>query len=57
MPLNEMRNPESVAAIKRRHEDHEERRKLNRGNKRLVEVLAGMDEEDDGPKACLICQM
>lgn len=57
LPLNELRKPENIAAIKRRSAEIEERRKSNRGNKRLVEVLAGMDEEDDGPKACLICQL
>ncbi|MEQ2005167.1 MAG: phosphoadenosine phosphosulfate reductase family protein [Limisphaerales bacterium] len=57
MPLTELRKPETIEGIKRRYAEHEERRKANRGNKRLVEVLAGMDEEDDGPKACLICQL
>jgi hypothetical protein len=57
MPLSELRKPEKVAAIKRRYEDFEERRRANRGNKKLVEVLAGMEEADDGQKACLICQL
>ena len=57
MSLSELRKPENIAAIKRRAAEYEERRKLNRGNKKLVEVLAGMEEEDDGPKACLICQL
>jgi hypothetical protein len=57
MPLSELRKPETVAAIKRRNIEAEERRKANRGNRRLVEVLAGIEEEDDGPKACLICQL
>jgi hypothetical protein len=57
MPLRELRKPENIAAIKRRYAEHEERRKASRGNKRLVEVLAGLEEEDDGPKACLICQL
>src|SRR5438105_3954156 len=57
MPLSELRKPENIAAIKRRHADIEERRKASRGNKPLVEVLAGLQEEDDGPKACLICQI
>jgi hypothetical protein len=55
MPLSELRKPENVAGIKQRFAEMEERRKANRGNKRLVEVLAGMEEDDDGPKACLIC--
>ena len=57
MPLSELRKPETIDGIKRRYAEYEERRKANRGNKRLVEVLAGMDEEEDGPKPCLICQL
>lgn len=57
MPLSELRKPENIAAIKRRYAEYEERSRRNRANRRLVEVLAGMEEEDDGPKACLICQL
>jgi hypothetical protein len=57
MPLSELRKPENVAAIKRRFAEHEERIRKNRGNRKLVEVLADMEDEDDGPKACLICQL
>ena len=57
MPLSELRKPENVAAIKRRFAEIEERRKNNRGNKRLVEVLGGMEAKDDGPRACLICHL
>jgi 3'-phosphoadenosine 5'-phosphosulfate sulfotransferase (PAPS reductase)/FAD synthetase len=58
MPLSELRKPENVAAIKRRHSEIEERRKASRPNKPLVQVLAGIEEEEDsGPKACLICQL
>jgi 3'-phosphoadenosine 5'-phosphosulfate sulfotransferase (PAPS reductase)/FAD synthetase len=57
MPLTELRKPEVIAAIKQRFAEFEERRKKTRGNRRLVEVLAGMEEEDDAPKACLICQL
>jgi hypothetical protein len=55
--LSELRKPENIALIKHRHEEYEARRKVNRGNKKLVEVLAGIEEEGDGPKACLICQL
>jgi 3'-phosphoadenosine 5'-phosphosulfate sulfotransferase (PAPS reductase)/FAD synthetase len=55
MPLSELRKPENIAAIKRRHAQSEERIRQNRGNKRLVEVLAEMENEDDEPKSCLIC--
>lgn len=57
MPLSDLRKPENIAAIKRRHGEFEQRRKANRGNRRLVEVLAGVEDEEDGPKACLICQL
>jgi 3'-phosphoadenosine 5'-phosphosulfate sulfotransferase (PAPS reductase)/FAD synthetase len=57
MPLSELRKPENVAAIKLRYAEFERRKKANRGNKRLVETLAGMEEDDDGPKPCLICQL
>ena len=57
MPLSELRKAENIAAIKRRSAEFEDRKKASRGNKRLVEVLAGMEEDDDGPKACLICQL
>ena len=57
MPLSELRKPENVAAIKRRHSEIEERRKASRPNRPLVQVLAGIEEEDSGPKACLICQL
>ena len=56
MPLRELRKPENIEGIKRRFAEHEERRKLIQRNKRLVQVLAGMEEEEDAAKACLICQ-
>lgn len=56
MSLQELRKPENVAAIKKRFAEHEERMRKNRGNRKLVEVLADM-EDDDEPKACLICQL
>lgn len=57
MPLSELRKPENVAAIKRRFAEHEQGIRKNRGNRKLVEVLADMEDEDDGPTACLICQL
>ncbi len=58
MPLSELRKPENVAAIKRRFAESTERSRKNRGNRKLVEILAGMEEDDaDSPKACLICQL
>lgn len=57
MPLSELRRPENVAKIKNRYAESEERKKANRGNKRLIEILGGMEEDDDEPRACLICQL
>jgi len=57
MPLSELRKPENINAIKRRNEENEERKKARRGNRKLVEVLAGMIDEEETPKACLICQL
>jgi hypothetical protein len=57
MPLSELGKPENIAAIKRRFAEHEARSRRNRGNKKLVEILAEMEDEDDGAKPCLICQL
>jgi Phosphoadenosine phosphosulfate reductase family len=57
MPLSELRKPENVALIKARHAERTERLKRERGDKKLVETLAGLVDEDDTPKACLICQL
>lgn len=57
MPLSELRKPENIEAIKRRFKESEERYRKNRGNKKLVEVLAGMADDHEGPRACLICQL
>jgi 3'-phosphoadenosine 5'-phosphosulfate sulfotransferase (PAPS reductase)/FAD synthetase len=57
MPLSELRKPENVKAIKQRYAENEKRRKVAAGNKKLVEVLAGMSDEDEPSMACLICQL
>jgi 3'-phosphoadenosine 5'-phosphosulfate sulfotransferase (PAPS reductase)/FAD synthetase len=57
MPLSELRKPQNIALIKGRYQEYEERRKINRGNRKLVEVLAAMEDEEAEPKACLICQL
>jgi hypothetical protein len=57
MPLIELRKPENIAAIKARHALRMERLNQKRGDRKLVETLAGLEEEDDAPKACLICQL
>jgi len=57
MPLSELRKPENVAAIKRRYEERQQRLKAQRGNRRLVQTLAGLEVDEEGPRACLICQL
>jgi hypothetical protein len=57
MPLSELRKPENAAAIKARHGERMERLKRERGNRKLVETIGGLQDEEDGPKACLICQL
>jgi 3'-phosphoadenosine 5'-phosphosulfate sulfotransferase (PAPS reductase)/FAD synthetase len=57
MPLSVLRQPANVAKIKAKFEELSERYKKSRPNKKLVDVLAGLEEDDDGPKACLICQL
>lgn len=57
MPLSKLRKPENIAAIKSQHEEDLRRQRGRPGNKRLIETLAGMELEDDSPKACLICEL
>ncbi len=57
MPLSELRKPENIAAIRSRHEERLRRQRAQRGSRRLIETLAGMELEDDSPTACLICQL
>jgi hypothetical protein len=57
MSLADLKKPENIAAIKRRHEERQERLKKQRGNKPLVQTLGGLDIEEDAPQACLICQL
>src|SRR3989442_9617853 len=57
MPLREMRKPENMANIKRRHEEYRKRRWENRPNKKLIETLAGMEDEENEPRACTICHL
>jgi 3'-phosphoadenosine 5'-phosphosulfate sulfotransferase (PAPS reductase)/FAD synthetase len=57
MPLSDLKKPENVAAIKRRYEERQQRLKAQRGNRKLVETIGGLDLDEDEPKACLICQL
>jgi len=53
----EIYSPENVAKIRKKADEMKERYMKSRPNKTLVDVLAGLEEEDVGPKACLICQL
>jgi 3'-phosphoadenosine 5'-phosphosulfate sulfotransferase (PAPS reductase)/FAD synthetase len=57
MPLVQLRKPENIAAIKHRQSESEERNRKKRGNRKLVQVLAEMEDDEDEPRACLICQL
>lgn len=57
MPLSELRKPENVEAIKARHDVQLARRKSDRANRTLVNVFTDIEEEEVGPKPCLICQL
>lgn len=57
MPLSELRKPENVLKIRARYSENEKRHRLSRSNKKLVELLAGLEEDDSLPKACLICHL
>jgi 3'-phosphoadenosine 5'-phosphosulfate sulfotransferase (PAPS reductase)/FAD synthetase len=57
MPLSELRKPQNVAAIKARHAEIEVRRKGNRPNQPLVELLGGLESDDSDNRACLICHL
>ena len=57
MPLSELRKPENITKIRARAEEMKARYRNSRPNKKLINVLAGLEDEDDAPKACLICQL
>lgn len=57
MPLSELRKPENIEKIKKRYDQIKERSRKDRKNKRLVEVLTGIDDEENESRACLICQL
>lgn len=57
LPLSELRKTENIKKIKEQHEIRAEQFRKKKGNKKLVEVLAGMEEEEYKFRACLICQL
>ncbi|MCP4583786.1 MAG: phosphoadenosine phosphosulfate reductase family protein [candidate division Zixibacteria bacterium] len=56
LPLSKLRMPEKIKQIKVEYQKQRERLKKNRKNKKLVEVLAEMEGENESI-ACLICQL
>lgn len=57
MRLSEMRRPENVQLIQQRHAVNKLRRWENRSNKKLVETLADLEDEQDDTKGCAICHL
>ena len=57
MPLSELRKPANIAVVKQRFEERQKRLRENRPNKKLVETLAGLEDNENTPTACLICQL
>lgn len=57
LPLSELRKAENIKKITEQHEIRKNHFRNKRGNKKLVEVLVGMEEEEYRFRACLICQL
>jgi len=57
MRLCEMRKPENGQLIRQRHEANRIRRWQNRPNKKLVETLGNLEDQDDPHKGCAICHL
>lgn len=56
LPLSELRKPEKNAEIRVEYERQQERLKKSRPNRKLVDVLGGLEVPYE-PAACLICQL
>lgn len=57
MRLRDMRSPENILKIKLRYEESRKRRWENRPDKKLVETLADLEDEEDQLRACTICHL
>jgi 3'-phosphoadenosine 5'-phosphosulfate sulfotransferase (PAPS reductase)/FAD synthetase len=57
MRLSELRKPENIEKIKRRYEESRSRRWQARPNKKLVETLADLADEEDEFRGCAICHL
>lgn len=56
LPLAELRKSEVMQKIKREHAELLRRTKAKRPNRKLVEILAGLEDPDE-TAACLICHL
>lgn len=57
MSLREMRRPENIEKIKLRYEENRRRRWDRRPNKKLIETIAGLEDEEDEMRSCTICHL
>lgn len=57
MPISALRDPVLQREVKRKHEERRLRLKAQKGNKRLIETLAGYEVEDTSSNGCLICHL
>ena len=57
LPLSELRKPENIEKIKENYKIQQEKLLKNRKNKKLVEVLGGMEVDVLEPAPCLMCQL
>jgi len=57
MPLRLMRDPINVETIKARYEDSRMKRWARRPNKKLVETLADLEDEQADSSGCSICHL
>ena len=56
LPLKELRKPETVESIKAAYETKQKLRSKNRSNRKLIDVLGGLEEQRDDSE-CIICQL
>ncbi len=57
MRLRDMRQPENVQLIKQRHEEARKKRWSRRPDKKLIETLADLEDEEDELRVCTICHL
>ena len=57
MRLRDMRKPENVKKFKESYEESRRKRWARRPNKKLVETLADLEDEEDELRGCAICHL